>query len=353
MTPLVHGGPDDGPPIRFDFSSNANPFGPPEAVLKAVLAVDRQRYPEPSYRVLREQLAHWHGLEAERILPASGGSEAIRRLTAAASRAGLRHVWVPEPGFADYAAAAAALGLKVHRYGGAHALALGLQADADGLPLASPALVWVCDPCNPTGTSLDAADWATLHRAVQDSGSQLAIDQAYEPLRLQGRSALPASMASQAWRLQCPNKALALTGVRAAYLLAPEADSMLLQPTQDLAPSWVLAAEGVALLSAWAQAEVQVELQQHREALRGLRQRQDAALRALGWQTLAGAPASVTPFRLWRPPQDTATLLPALRERGIKLRDASSFGLPGAVRLSTQLPAAQDALLHALNEITS
>ena len=40
----------------------------------------------------------------------------------------------------------------------------------------------------------------------------------------------------------------------------------------------------------------------------------------------------------------TASLLAALRQHSIKLRDCTSFGLPGAVRLGVLPPASQDAL---------
>jgi histidinol-phosphate aminotransferase len=43
--------------------------------------------------------------------------------------------------------------------------------------------------------------------------------------------------------------------------------------------------------------------------------------------------------------------LTALRSKGIKLRDTTSFGLSGQVRLSVQPPAAQDALQQALQHI--
>jgi histidinol-phosphate aminotransferase len=39
--------------------------------------------------------------------------------------------------------------------------------------------------------------------------------------------------------------------------------------------------------------------------------------------------------------------LTALRNQGIKLRDTTSFGLSGQVRLSVKPPAAQDALREA------
>jgi histidinol-phosphate aminotransferase len=43
--------------------------------------------------------------------------------------------------------------------------------------------------------------------------------------------------------------------------------------------------------------------------------------------------------------------LDALRQQGIKLRDTTSFGLPGQVRISVQPPAAQDALQQAWLDI--
>jgi histidinol-phosphate aminotransferase len=42
-----------------------------------------------------------------------------------------------------------------------------------------------------------------------------------------------------------------------------------------------------------------------------------------------------------------ALLSPALREAGIQLRDARSFGLPGHVRLAVLPPASQAALAQA------
>jgi histidinol-phosphate aminotransferase len=68
-------------------------------------------------------------------------------------------------------------------------------------------------------------------------------------------------------------------------------------------------------------------------------------LAELGWRQRP----SCSNFWLARP----AAELPvqALRARGIKLRDASSFGLPGWLRVSTQSPAAQQALRLALKEL--
>jgi len=325
----VHGGPDGGAQIRFDFSTNANPYGPPRGLWSAVRDADRQRYPDPGYSRLRERLARAQGVLPAQIEPASGGAEAIRRLTLAAHLDGISQVWVPQPGFGDYAAAASALGLQLRAYEETP------QPDVRSL-------VWICDPCNPTGASLDEAQWQHVGEAVARTSSLLAIDQAYEPLRLDGRSQLPDALAATAWRLQCPNKALGLTGVRAAYLIAPQ-ESAVAPAVARLAASWVLSAEGVALLKHWHDADTLAHLAAIRERLHADRQALRDLLQGLGWEQQGD---TVTPFWLARPPR--ALDIPALRDQGIKLRDATSFGLPGWVRVAAQGAEALAALAAAL-----
>ncbi|MDT9000192.1 aminotransferase class I/II-fold pyridoxal phosphate-dependent enzyme [Paucibacter sp. APW11] len=339
MSVNVHGGSDGLGPISHDFSSNAWPLPPPESLQVALVGADRQRYPDPAYAALRQSLAHHEQLAAERVLPAAGGSEAIRRLSLAAKLAGIHEVFVPSPGFGDYAAAAQALGLAVHGYADAEAL-------CQALANSGPALVWACEPCNPTGSSFSSEDWARLQRALDDSGAILAVDLACEPLRLDGQSALPAALAEACWRLQCPNKALGLTGVRAAYLLAPHEDDALRPHAEALAASWVLSAEGVVLLEHWTRFAPALELQ--RQQLRRWRDSQRALLAELGWQQRP----SCSNFWLARPPRPFAAAEhAALRAAGIKLRDAASFGMAGLLRVSVQPPVAQAALKNVLEQM--
>ena len=83
-----------------------------------------------------------------------------------------------------------------------------------------------------------------LNQLDQSAEALTVVDRAYEALRLSGAAPeLPASC----WQLHCPNKALGHTGVRAAYLIAPDAGP-LTQRLEQLAASWVLSAEGQVLL---------------------------------------------------------------------------------------------------------
>lgn len=120
-------------------------------------------------------------------------------------------------------------------------------------------------------------------------------------------------------------------------------------------PSWPLGAHGVALLQTWVSESCQAWLAQSREQLRTWKRRQIQALQAMGWLV---QPSETNFFIAARADSssDTAvldlqSLLCALRERGIKLRDGASFGLPGCVRLAVVAPPAQDALLSALGEV--
>jgi histidinol-phosphate aminotransferase len=212
-----------------------------------------------------------------------------------------------------------------------------------------PVLVWLCEPCNPTGESLPATFWPALMAAAAHRPMALAIDRAYEPLRLQGSDPVPLEAAGRMWQCLSPNKSLGLTGVRAGCLLAPEADPLGLRPLiASLAPSWVLSAEGVAMLQALPLPETQAGLAEARPVLAAWAAAQRRMLDGFGWQQRE----SVTPFWLARPPWPDDQLprrLARLRGQGIKLRDAASFGLPGWLRLSAQPPASQRALADALN----
>lgn len=336
--PTEHGGTDAGPPVRWDFSTNANPLGPPPAVAEALARADRSRYPEPGYRALREYVARRHGADADRVVPAASAGEFIWRLTLALRRCGAaRRAWVPQPGYGEYAAAARALGCEVSGWSG--------MLDA-GPPALQPGdLLWICDPCNPTGHALAADELAALLSHAEEAGAVPVLDLAYAPLRLDGAT-LPAALLARAWQLWSPNKASGLTGVRGAYAIAPATGAADAEALRRFAPAWVLGAEGVAMIEAFCEEATQARLAADRRQLGLWKAELCAALQARGWEVRE----SRTPFWLARPPgppQAAPARHAAWRARGLKLRDAASFGLPGWVRLSAQPPGAQAALRDA------
>lgn len=329
----LHGGTDELGVPEHDFSTNSNACGPCPAALVAVRAADASRYPDPGYRDLRAALAAFHGVEPARILLAGSASEFIFRVSALVARDARR----PSQDSVTYA-------LPSHAYGD-----YAQAARAWGLELAASAsdarLIWACEPSSPLGQA-QAGLGQQVDALRQDQW--LVLDRAYAPLRLQGQSSLDAAGLDRVWQLWTPNKALGLTGVRAAYAIAPLQAGASVEQLQALAPSWPVGAHGVAMLQAWTSAAAQDWLATSLATLRDWKQRQLDLCQSLGWQRL---PSDANYFVARLASRDLGHDLAQLRRQGIKLRDASSFGLPGHVRLGVLAPPAQDALALAWKAI--
>lgn len=333
----THGGADQFGAARFDFSSNSNALGPCLHVLAAVQAAPCQTYPDPAYTQLRKELAAWHGVDVERIVLAGSASEFIFRMSVATVLHGKRSkrtqsMWCEAQSYGDYRAAALAAGLS-----------LALSPDeAD--------LIWIGDPSSPLGQV--HTGWSVLlsQLTLPDFvDTQIVLDCAYQPLRLEGKLGLSAAQLDRVWQMWTPNKALGLTGVRGAYVIAPKLDSAhWCVRLEQLAPSWVLGSHAVAMLSAWVQPDTQAWLRHSLMLLRDWKAEQRERMLSLGWTVHP----SVSNFFCVTPPVelgvDSETLLARLREAGIKLRDTTSFGLPGSFRMAVLPPEAQEVLEREL-----
>lgn len=331
-----HGGPDHLGVPAHDFSTNNNACGPCPDAWQAVQAADAQHYPDPQYADLRARLAQHHAVSVDRILLAGSASEFIQRITAWVSRSShgktttqtTPSVYWPAQAYGDYARAARAWGLS--------------STDT----AAQAQLIWLCEPSSPLGQS--DAD-APARVAQLREHQQLVLDLAYEPLRLSGQSLLLQSTAKdRVWQMWTPNKALGMTGVRAAYVIAPEGAQEAVDHLQALAPSWVMGAHGVALLHAWCEPSVQQWLLTARQTLREWKAQQITLCESFGWQVHASE-ANYFAARLPQPLQDEQCK--ALRSHGVKLRDATSFGLPDWVRVGVRSPASQAVLAQAWHNL--
>ena len=317
---LTHGGPDALGVARWDFSTNANACGPCPVALAAVQQADARHYPDPEYTVLRASLAAFHAVDAERIVMAASASEFIGRFTAWVVREGGQRVWLPAMAYGDYGRAAQAWRFeRLNEPASAH-------------------LAWLCEPSSPLGQAEPQA------QAVVASGAQIVLDRAYEPLRLSGRCSLDPATLQGVWQLWTPNKAMGLTGVRGAYAIAPVHAVADARALDQLAPSWPLGAHAVALLGAWVSPGAQDWLTQSLETLRAWKREHMDLLNDLGWRVLP----SEANYVCAAPPRPIDAQ--ALRAAGIKLRDTTSFGLPGHWRLGVLPPQAQAALHMALRE---
>lgn len=360
MPPRIHGGTDLHGKPQFDFSTNSNAFGPCNVALQQIQAADCSAYPDPEYQQLRQLLGEWHQVAPHRIVFAASASEFIYRMSMLsglrsqqiASKAGkhdarndakshhaktsknqekYRTVWVPPHSYADYALAA-------------RSASLSLTDD-----ITSAGLIWACEPGSPLGQNQENLQ-AVLQ--ILSGDTQLVLDCAYQPLRLSGQSSLNPVQLSHCWQMFTPNKALGLTGIRGAYVIAPIHAEEWQIGLEQLAPSWVLGTHAVAMLSAWTSAPVQAWLQESLISLREWKCRQITLCQDLGWEVLpshanffCASPSAL--IQEYRP-----DFLHELRSQGIKLRHAESFGLPACFRLGVLKPFAQDALYRAVKQFS-
>lgn len=315
MSARVHGGTDRESVPVYDFSTNSNACGPCPQALYEVLRAQRTRYPDHTMAAVREALADLHSVVPERIVISASASEFIFRFTSWAARSGCRTFTVPRHAYGDYGHAARAWRLS---------------------PSSSGDIVWCCDPSSPLGH-----DDADVAQSVA-RGTLVVLDRAYEPLRLSGECLHSPATLGAVWQLWTPNKALGLTGVRGAYAISPIGADARVRELEELAPSWPLGADGEAMLLAWATPPVQDWVAGTHATLGAWKRRQSEVCAALGW-TLHPSEANYFTAQV---PGGSASLA-GLRRNGIKLRDATSFGLPSHARLAVRSPDAQEALARA------
>jgi histidinol-phosphate aminotransferase len=333
----VHGGTDTLGKPAYDFSTNSNALGPCPEVLTQIRLSDCASYPDPDYHSLRNALAAWHQVSPQRLMFAASASEFIFRISMLVGQIDQRGrlapsqktVWVPPHSYGDYVLAGRAAGLNVAE------------------DFHSADLIWACEPGSPLGQN--QAGLAQMIMAKSDK-AQLVLDCAYQPLRLSGSASLNSQQRDACWQLFTPNKALGLTGIRGAYVIAPLQAEVWQQHLEQMAASWPLGSHAVTMLSAWTLPSVQNWLLKSLETLREWKQRQIALCADLGWQI---EPSDtnffcVTPSRKIQ--EHRTDFLHAMRAQGIKLRHAGSFGLDACFRMRVLSPPMQDAFHRAVKQ---
>jgi histidinol-phosphate aminotransferase len=260
---------------------------------------------------LRQTLGDLHGVDPDQVVPGSGAAELIHRLV----RLHGGTVQHRRPGFGEYAHAARCAELPTFEF----------DDPAGATP--RPGTLFVCLPDNPDGHGPTPEVLAALAKLCDALGTCLVLDLAYLPF-LASPPALPPS----AVHLYAPNKAAGLTGVRAAYAVVP--DPSLGRNLAALAPSWVVGTEGLGFLEAVGDPDARAWLDSTAPQARRLRSHLASVLRGHGFETRESeATHLVARHPEWT---DSGELAARLREAGVRVRDTTSMGLPGWVRLAAR-----------------
>jgi histidinol-phosphate aminotransferase len=329
-----------------DFSASINPVGPSPRVLEAARNVNLASYPDPECLRLREAIGAALNVEPANILPGNGSTELIH-LLARAFLSPDDTVVIFAPSFGEYAAACHTEGVEpVMLAPTAAEMAKGrfqwdLGDALDRIAELSPAVVFLCNPNNPTGVFLNENQVRSISEALQGTGI-LALDEAYISFVEDRWDSTHLVSLGNVALLRSMTKDYAVTGLRLGYLLSTEE---IVSRVRRFQYSWSVnapaQAAGIAALSDSGQ------LDRGRAAVREGKEFLAETARTLGIEC---APAAAN-FLLLKVGHARELRLTLLRQHKICVRDCTSFGLPEYIRIGIRSMDDNRRLAEALRRI--
>jgi histidinol-phosphate aminotransferase len=157
---------------------NENPYGPSPAARSAVSEAIAAscRYPDDELGPLIGMLAAREGVSPDSVVTGTGSGELLRALAMLAARDG-GEIVAAQPTYTELTAYAESCGAKIHFV----AVDSHLRHDLPAMHAAVSArtrAVYLCNPNNPTGTALPAADIRAFVAALPASVTTI-VDEAY------------------------------------------------------------------------------------------------------------------------------------------------------------------------------
>lgn len=328
--------------FKVKLNQNESPFDVPQ-YLKDELAESAKklawnRYPLNESPELMQKLARRHHVEPNQILLGSGSNQIFQTLLTATISPG-DAVLYTAPTFSLY-------DLFSKIYDGT--LVEILHAPDAGYPLdnvlekikqTNPKLLLICSPNNPTGWEIDLK---TVELICQSSNGLVFFDEAYGEFTEQ--SAVPLlSKYDNLMVSRTFSKAFSMAGLRFGYFVANAPIIEQLRKV-NIPYNVNLFTEMVALRLL----DNEAEMRQNVQYLKDERARVSADMQKIRGITVFPSAAN---FILFKGPQ-TLDLFGALKDRGVLVRDVSSYPLlAGHQRVSMGFKEENDLFLDTLKEI--
>ena len=328
--------------VAVRLNTNEAPEPPPDgfaaALAEVVTGLEWHRYPDRSYRALREAIAAHHDVDPAQVFAANGSNEVLQTLCLAYGGAG-RVAAVFEPTYALHSHIARITGTAVVTGQRADDLALDVDEVRRVLQAASPAITFLCSPNNPTGM-LD--DERTVREVLGLAPGLLVVDEAYGQFAPWSALDLVADDGSLVVT-RTYSKTWSMAAARLGYLIGPR--SLVAQLDEVALPyhlDTLKQAAGRLALQFDASMRARVaSLVEERGRLVGRLTELPVTL----WPSAAN-------FVLFRPHhREGADVWQALLDRSVLVRDCSGWPrLDGCLRVTIGTPAEDDAFLAALEE---
>ncbi len=206
---------------------NENPFplppSPMEEIRDLLPQILLNRYPESSYRKLRECLSSVTGFPPENIIVGNGGDEILWLLYASYVKAGDK-VLTMDPSFSEYSHLSRVYNAEQRTVPivlNDGTFSLDEEDFIDSLSASSPSLVLIDSPNNPTGISLSSG---FLDQVTHLSPGITVIDEAYGEFASQDylKTIRNTTIPHRTVILKTLSKAWGLAGVRLGYAICSD-----------------------------------------------------------------------------------------------------------------------------------
>jgi len=329
-------GMDPGELIKL--ASNENAFGPSPAAVEAIErhAGSVSSYPKTSHTDLTERLAADWGVEPAQIWLSAGGDGSLDYI----SRAVLRpddEVLVPQPGFAYYGMSA--------RYHHGEVAEYELDQDEGFAQTAERVLsaydgeriVYLTSPHNPTGTVCPLEDVERI-AAETDEETLVVVDEAYGEFADIDSAVGLVRQRDDVAVIRTFSKAYGLAGLRLGYAITPvEWADAYARINTPFAAGELSCRAGLAALD--DDEHVKRTVSTAEWAREYIYEHVDAPT----WESHGN-------FVLIQVGDATA-VADRLQERGVIVRDCTSFGLPDCIRVTCGTEAETERVVEAINEV--
>ena len=178
MKKMIHGGDIYRHPDMIDFSSNCNPFGPPQSVQDAICRAAGQigHYPDVQCSLLRDALSAKLHVPGAWIFFGNGAAEVI---FAAVTALKPKKALLPAPTFAEYAQALETVGCEIQYVQTAEADGFALPMDFAEQITEDIDMVFLCNPNNPTGNLLSREETERVIRRAGALDCTVVLDECF------------------------------------------------------------------------------------------------------------------------------------------------------------------------------
>ncbi|MGA2368140.1 MAG: histidinol-phosphate transaminase [Dehalococcoidia bacterium] len=324
----------------LDFSTCCNPYGPPKQLRRAIREINSSLYPDPDSTKLVRALAKKMGINQDNLIAGSGSTEIIR-LAAAAYLGPGDSVVMPAPTYGEYELACRIVNSHVIKF---------ILNEKDGFKLNAaefaafakyhkPAGIFLCNPNNPTGQYLS---YDHVYMIIQDFPDSLVVlDEAYIAFTGSAWDSLKLLKSPNLLIVRSMTKDFALAGLRLGYGIAQKS---IIDALKKVRPPWNVnsPAQQAGLMALSCDDYILSCC----ERINRCKLYLSGELIKLGLKVIP----SQTNFFIFKT-GDAAGFKSRLLERGFMVRDCTSFGLPGYIRVSPRSMPDCRKLIAAIREV--